>query len=112
NPETGARRGSPAPRFAMPTVADAQRLSAESQAALVLVAIGECTARGNRAGLARLFGTAAGTPEERAAFVALAPAISACVPQGSSMALQPRSMRGYLAEGAYRVLSEAPAARS
>jgi hypothetical protein len=110
NLATGARRSAPVARFAMPTVAAAQGLGTAEQASLVLVSIGECVARADRAGLGRLFATPAGTPEERAAFVALVPSIGACVPQGSSLPIQPRSMRGYLAEGAYRVLSAAPPA--
>ncbi|HEX8654191.1 MAG TPA: hypothetical protein VF693_03080 [Allosphingosinicella sp.] len=106
---TGRRLDSPVRRFDMPTVAAAQRLPADAQAALTMLVIAECAVRANRAGAAQLFTTDPVTPQERAAFTALVPAIGGCIPQGANLSIQPRQMRGYLAEGAYRVLAAAPA---
>jgi hypothetical protein len=106
----GTSRSGPARRFDMPAGQAFSRLAPDAQASLLLIQFGECVARADRAGLARLFATAAGTPEERSAFIAIRPALGGCIPQGASFAIQPRSMRGYLAEGAYRVLAAAPPA--
>lgn len=105
---SGRRLDSTARRFDMPTVAAAQRLPADAQASLTMLVIAECAVRADRAGAARLFATNPVSPEERAAFTALVPAISGCIPQGANLSIQPRQMRGYLAEGAYRVLAAAP----
>jgi len=97
----------PVRRFEMPSGRAFQRLAADSQAALVLVQFGECVARADRAGLARLFATAAATPEERAALAALGPALNGGIPQGARFSMNARQMRGYLAEGAYRAFAAA-----
>ncbi|MEA3040630.1 MAG: hypothetical protein QOC65_119 [Sphingomonadales bacterium] len=102
---SGRRLHAPVRRFEMPAGRAFERLGADSQAALLLVQFGECVARADRAGLARLFATPAATPEERAALAALGPALNGCIPQGAAFSMNARQMRGYLAEGAYRTLA-------
>jgi hypothetical protein len=104
---TGRRVHAPVRRFEMPAGRAFERLGADSQAALLLIQFGECVARADRAGLARLFATAAATSEERAALAALGPALNGCIPQGANFSMNARRMRGYLAEGAYRSLAAA-----
>ena len=77
-------------------------MSAATRAEIVFIQIGQCAARLDAAGVTALLATPVGTPEERAAFRNIVPAIAGCVPQGISFQLPPLLMRAYLAEGAYR----------
>jgi hypothetical protein len=84
-------------------------MSADTRSSLVFIAIGECAARANLPAVTALLATEVGTPEERAAFAAVVPALGGCVTEGVNFQMPPLQVRAYLAEGAYR---NAIAARS
>lgn len=72
-----------------------------------LNALGECIIRRDPAATWALLRTDAASAEEKALFQRLAPAMQACVPQGSTLKMQAFFMRGAIAE-TYYLLSKAP----
>lgn len=88
--------------FAMPGGPDLAGLDGRTRSAITLIQFGECVARADSAGLDLFLATNPTTPEERTAFAALQPALAGCIPQGASIRMSARQMRGYMAEGAYR----------
>ena len=98
---SGRRRNVPV--FAMPNTDELQRLDINMRAPIVFIAIGECVARADRQAVMALLATNVSSPEERAAFAAIAPSLAACVPAGVTFRMSPLLTRGYLAEGAYRL---------
>jgi hypothetical protein len=95
------------PLFKMPDPDALQGMDPNIRAPIVFIQIGECTARANPNAVTALLATEVGSPEERSAFSALVPAMGGCVPGGVSFRLPPLLVRGYLAEGAYRVAAAA-----
>jgi hypothetical protein len=65
-------------------------------------AMAECTVVQHPELVRALLATAPATPEAGAAIQALNPAFVACVPQGSQISIDPRLIRGVLAEDLYR----------
>ena len=72
-----------------------------------LNALAECVIRRNPADSWALLRTDATSPEEKASLQRLAPAMQACVPQGTTLKMQAFFMRGAIAE-TYYLLSKAP----
>ena len=72
-----------------------------------LNALAECAIRKDSAGTWALLRTDAASAEEKALFQRLAPALQACVAQGSTLKMQAFFVRGAIAE-TYYLLSKAP----
>lgn len=68
-----------------------------------------CVIRRSPADIARLFGTAPATAEEKTAVAAITPALSPCLEQGTQARLNTAGLRAVLATAAYRMVA-APAA--
>lgn len=86
-----------------------ERRLAMAQAVTAMSQLGECVVRLSPAEALQLFRTNAGSTEESTALAALNPAISACVPAGSTVELTKASLRGTIGVNYYR-LANAPRA--
>ena len=102
----------PLKTFQMPTVGEIDKLSADQRAGVVMLAIGTCVFNAGRTRVADLMRTTVGSAQEAAAFAALSPSLSACIPVGTQLKLTKFQLRGYLAEAAYRGAAEPPAGRN
>lgn len=91
--------------FPLPTTEQRQRLSDKQKAALSFVEYATCVAQSDMPGLAKLMSAEVGSTAEKAAFQALAPAMSQCLTPGMTVKINRLKLRGYLAEGGYRWLS-------
>jgi hypothetical protein len=99
---TWSARGKLAKIYPAPMNEQLVKLSADSRSAVVMTEIGTCTTQASPTEVAALFATEPGTPEENAAYGAIMPALSGCIPPGVEMKISKFQLRGYLAEGAYR----------
>ena len=88
--------------FAVPS-ADHAGLSDAQKGAVGLVVFAECVARADRASVSALLATRYGSRAERSLYPRLQPAMDNCLPDGMALKLTPLRLRGYLAEGAYRI---------
>lgn len=79
------------------------RLGPEEKSGVIMIDVAQCVARGNPSGTAALFYTEVGSAAETEAFAVLAPVLSGCVPPGVQLQFGKFQLRGFLAEGAYRV---------
>jgi hypothetical protein len=93
---------SPLKTFAMPTIGELEKLSADQRAGVVMLAVGACVFKAAPAHVGALLRTSVSSPEEGAAVAALAQPLSTCVPAGSQLKVTKFQLRGYLAEAAYR----------
>jgi hypothetical protein len=84
-----------------------ERRLAVAQAVTAMSQLGECVVRRSPTQALQLFRTNVGSAEETTAFSALNPAISACVPAGSTVELTKASLRGTIGVNYYR-LANAP----
>lgn len=98
----GVRRGTRMVAIFQPLDVPANPMNGEARA-LAYLTVGECVA-GAEPGLSfAVFGTKVAGPEEMQAVKALVPAISACLPDGLQLPIDPPVFRSFLAEAAYRV---------
>jgi hypothetical protein len=88
--------------FDMPNNAEFAKLGPDTRSAIVFIQIGECAAKANPAGVTALLAAGVRTPEEKAAFDAVMPAVGGCIPEGLDFRIGRLLLRSYLAEGAYR----------
>jgi hypothetical protein len=65
--------------------------------------LAQCVIEADPAGVDAIFRSRPTSDAESAAFEKLVPAISSCIPAGAELSLTKVSMRGALAEGAYRI---------
>ena len=93
--------------YESPNAEKLAKLTPDVRSGVVMVDVGTCVAKANRAGVASLLSTDAATPEEKAAYAALVPAIGGCLPAGVQLRMHRMLMRGYIAEGAYRAAAAA-----
>jgi hypothetical protein len=70
---------------------------------MAFLALSECVVGLEPVKSFAMLATPVAGPEERAAFVALVPAIGDCLPPGLQLPMRAPTMRSYLAEAAYRV---------
>jgi hypothetical protein len=66
-----------------------------------------CIASANPSGSLALLATALGSEDEKSAVLAMAPALTACMPEGTQYRLNLRDVRNHIADALYR-MSEAP----
>jgi len=91
-----------------PKPAELERLNKRKEAALAYRALsiyGECVVRWDVADSHALILSKAGSPEQKAAFDALRPALAECLPVGSTIAFKPLTLRGTIALNFYRLAS-------
>lgn len=72
------------------------------QIAMTMIRFGQCVATVDPAGVTALLKTAATSQREQEAFKALQPALGQCLEPGGKFQMNPFTLRGFLAEGAYR----------
>lgn len=89
--------------FAMPDATTIAKLKPMGQETLAGLAVAECVVRAEPQKSLAVFGTAVGSPEERAALTALLPAVNRCVPADKGMDMEMATLRALLGEAAYRV---------
>ena len=77
-----------------------------------LARFGECVVRSNSAGTHRLVMQKPGSPEERAAFAALQPALNNCLEAGQTFTANYTLLRGTVALNAYRLARSASASEA
>ena len=100
----GVSRGKrPAVIFDAAAPDTAPRGAARARAFLRLA---ECVVRLEPVNSFALFSTPVASPEERAAFRLLVPALGDCLPPGLELQMRPPVVRSYLSEAAYRVSVE------
>ena len=105
-------RREPSRVYDTPTIDQLSDLSAETRSSVIRNEIGLCAARAAPAAVAALFATEPSSAAENAAFGAVVPALSGCIPAGVEMNMSPFEIRGFLAEGAYRFAVTQPNAGS
>lgn len=103
-----ATKGTPAEIYAMPSNDDLAKMTGESRNAVIYTKIGECIVTNTPASVSALLSADRGSAEEKAAFTAITPALTGCVPKGVEVRLSKFQLRGYLAEAAYRYAAQAP----
>jgi hypothetical protein len=98
------------PAAVFPPVATAYLAEAEpnSVSALVMLDAASCLARVQPERTYGFFRLQRNTAEERAAMMAMAPALSQCLTKGPPLKLTPAIFRAFLAEAAYRVAAGEP----
>ena len=104
-------RRTPIKTFAMPTIGELEKLSADQRAAVVMLAVGACVFKAAPAQVGALLRTSVSSPQEGAAVAALAQPLSTCVPAGSQLKMSRFHLRGYVAEAAYRSAAAPPEGR-
>ena len=97
------RKKSPLAVFPVPSADRASGLDEAQKGIIGLVVFAECTARTDRASVAALLAARYGSSAELGAYQSLQSAMENCLPDGMELKLTPLRLRGYLAEGAYRV---------
>ena len=93
-----------------PSNEELDRLSPDEKSGVIMIDVAQCVAKGNPSGTTALFDTEVSSAAETEAFAALAPVLSGCVPPGVQLQFGKFQLRGFLAEGAYRVAAAARAA--
>lgn len=99
-------RGTAAPVFADPAPAVLAAASDKQRSAVTMIRFGACVASIDKAGIVALFKTPATSASERKAYAAFQPALGRCIESGASFHMNPFTLRGFLAEGAYRQAAE------
>ena len=99
---TWTAKRKPLATFATPVEAAFDTLPPDTRAGVTMIVIGTCVFQADRANSAALFNTAVGSPQETAAFAALAPSLSRCIVSGAQLKMSKFQLRGALAEAAYR----------
>lgn len=91
-----------APVFVDPGPVPPGGFNGPQQVAMTMIRFGQCVATVDKAGVMALLKTSATSQRERDAFKALQPALGQCLEAGGKFQMNPFTLRGFLAEGAYR----------
>jgi hypothetical protein len=82
-----------------------QKRKEAAEAYRIMSIYGECVVRLDVAGAHALILSKAGSAEQKAAFDALQPALAECLPEGTTIAFKPLTLRGTIALNFYRLAS-------